>query len=301
MKQSLFKILLFFVLFCFIDQISRPLLMSLMAHAKTSALKNTWDMANLRHDDIVVLGSSRAMHHYDSRIIEDSTNMSCMNFGAMSNGIVLMYGRYKLLTKNHTPKLIIYDIHPPFDVEIGDNTKYIPSLRPYADNIDIQNLFNRIDCRENLKNHSTFYRFNSLLPELLSTQFSEDGNLYNGYAPLYGSMTKAPILDSPPPHKAEFDTLKLKLFEEMIEDCQKRGIKLLFFVSPAYQKSYADAAIPVVNICERKKVTVKIYDYNDVDSLSLMNYYYDSSHLNDAGVKIYTRKIINDIRKVLYN
>lgn len=191
-KKAVIKTLLFVVLLVIIDVLAKPMLMSLMAHAKPSAMKNLYDVATNCKKDIIILGSSRAMHHYDSRIISDSLKMSCLNCGAMSNGIVLMYGRYKLLTRHHNPKMIIYDLYPPFDLKEGDNSKYIPTLRPFADDENIRSLFARIDKWENLKVFSTLYRYNSLLPELVSVNFKEAKSLFDGYAPLYNTKPFTP-------------------------------------------------------------------------------------------------------------
>lgn len=295
-SKLLKRLLLFFLAFFLLDFVTGKLCLWMMSHAKPSTMRNMYDFYRGSNADIVVLGSSRAMHHYDSRIIEDSIGMKCMNYGAMSNGLILMYGRYKMLIKKHAPKMIIYDLHPPFDIEKSDNSKFIPSLRPFADYEDIRNYICRIDSGEKIKLYSFLYRFNSMLPELLATQFRSDNNLFGGYAPLQGTMKVSPSYVE---HKIiEPDTLKLHILEEMISDCRKRGIRICFFVSPAYNRNFSNAAQPFLQLL--KKYGVVCYCYDTKGSFPIdKQLFYDSYHLNDKGVTIFTKMIIPQIKETI--
>ena len=44
-------------------------------------------------EDIIIMGSSRASHHYVPEIISEELGMSCFNAGRDGNGIILQYGR----------------------------------------------------------------------------------------------------------------------------------------------------------------------------------------------------------------
>lgn len=300
MRIAAIKIIIFTIFFVLIDLLSRPVFMSLMANAKPSAMKNMYDITINCKKDIIVLGSSRAMHHYDSRIIADSLKMTCLNCGAMSNGIVLMYGRYKLLTRHHNPKIIIYDVHPPFDLIESDNSKYIPTLRPFAEDASIKKLFSRIDKWENLKCLCSLYRFNSLLPELLSVNFKEDQSLFDGYAPLYNIKEFTPPISQQTKKNIDikYDSLKISLFKEMIEDCQKRNIKLVFVISPSYHKNLIEEAEPIFQLCNEYKTPLLCYDSGRFPIEE--KYFFDSFHLNDLGAKHFTHMFVSDLLKYQY-
>ena len=212
-----------------------------------------------------------------------------------------MYGRYKLLTRHHNPKIIIYDVHPPFDLIEDDNSKYIPTLRPFADDKNIKSLFSQIDKWENLKNISTMYRYNSLLPELISVNFKAVNSLYEGYAPLYNTKPFVPpknIQQTKKNHCIKYDSLKISLFRDMIEDCQKRNIKLVFAISPSYHKKLTEEAEPIFRLCDEYKIPLLCYETGKFPIEE--KFYFDSSHLNDLGAKRFTNMFVSDLLKYQY-
>ena len=102
-------------------------------------------IADHAEEDILVFGSSRAVHHYNPDIIEDSLGLSCYNCGDDGSGIVLAYGRLLMLQERHQPKVVIYDVNPSFDLEVNDNHKYLGWLKSHYDREVIKPIFYAID------------------------------------------------------------------------------------------------------------------------------------------------------------
>lgn len=90
------------------------------------------------------MGSSRASHHYVPEIISEKLGMSCFNAGQDGNGIILQYGRWKMLSERYTPKLIIYDINPGFDMVVNDNMTYVDRLKPFCYEVAVKNYVSSI-------------------------------------------------------------------------------------------------------------------------------------------------------------
>ena len=63
------------------------------------------------NEDLLIMGSSRAAHHYVPQILEDSLGMTCYNAG--SDGECIYY-HYCLLAsmieRGHTPKVVVYEV-----------------------------------------------------------------------------------------------------------------------------------------------------------------------------------------------
>ena len=86
-------------------------------------------------EDIIIFGSSRASHHYDCKVFQDSLGLSCFNAG--KDGMTIIYASTILpvITERHKPKLIILDVNPEelsFKAGKEGEDFLISTLLPYA-------------------------------------------------------------------------------------------------------------------------------------------------------------------------
>ena len=65
--------------------------------------------------DILIFGSSRANHHYDTKIIEDASGLSAYNTGRDGNYIFFQNALLKSILKRYNPKQIILDFSGTFE------------------------------------------------------------------------------------------------------------------------------------------------------------------------------------------
>src|ERR1700744_3385387 len=79
--------------------------------------------------DYVVLGSSRASHHYDPHVFEQKLNASFYNGGRDAQGIFYSCAVASAIINRYTPKCIIIDVRPG-DFSGDDEGKLAPLL-PY--------------------------------------------------------------------------------------------------------------------------------------------------------------------------
>ena len=295
MKKFLLKVLIFFACVVVMDLAFGQFFSFLRTHAKGGSTANCEYIANRATDDIVILGSSRATHHYVPQIIEDSLGVTCYNCGEEGNGVVLAYGRLKMLTNRYKPKMIIYEITPSYDYGTTEpNNKYLGYLRPYYDNDGIKDVFDDFDDELfRIKMKSRMYQNTSrLLPNLLDIIITRDNN--KGYEPLYGRIKdeKHKKYDNPNAY-FECDSLKLEYVEKIIKLAKSKGIPIFFFISPRYGEDDMEAYRPAFSLCNKYDVPVCNYiDDKDVDNHS--QYFQDIGHLNDAGARFYTNKVIQE-------
>ena len=121
MKKALFKLLMFLLLFCLTDGLAGRL----FAYMQSQALSYSPEyIAHHANEDVIIFGSSKGGSNYNMELLNESTGMPCLNCADTGNGIIQMYGRYKLLTNRYTPKVIVYDVKPQFDLYKNDNKKY---------------------------------------------------------------------------------------------------------------------------------------------------------------------------------
>ena len=160
MKKFLFKILLLSIIIFVTDKSIGCIFKFLQHHSKGGDTGTMEYIANNMNEDILIFGSSRAIHHYDPRIIADSLLESCYNCGRDGNGIIFSYGMYQLFKDRYTPKVIIYDIMDEYDLLKNDNEKYLDWLRYYYNKSEIDSIFITVNSNEKYKMISQMRRYN---------------------------------------------------------------------------------------------------------------------------------------------
>ena len=81
MKKYIAKIFIFFVIMVSLDVVVGVLSDYLVTNAKSGATQKSEYICEKTKEDILIFGSSRAVHHYNPLIIQDSLNMTCYNCG----------------------------------------------------------------------------------------------------------------------------------------------------------------------------------------------------------------------------
>lgn len=190
MKKFLSGTVLFLLIAVILDIACGQMCSYLVNHAKGGDNGRNNYICNKVEEDILVFGSSRAIHHYNPVILADSLGMSCYNCGQDGNGIILNYGRMQLIWQRYRPKIVIYDVIPGFDLLSGeDNHKYLGWLKAYYDMPGIPEIFQSVDATEKYKMLSRMYRYNSKFLQIIADYIhpmQSDG--IKGFRPLEGEM-----------------------------------------------------------------------------------------------------------------
>lgn len=292
MKKYILHIILFFAIIVAFDFCFGKAFDYMVSHAKGGNTKEINDLLMKDKYDVIIMGSSRATHHYVPQMIEDSLGMTCYNAGADGNGIVLMYGRYKLITNRYNPKMILYDVVRGFDIaeysEDDHNRRYLAGMKDYFFQPGIKDIFTDVNWSEGIKNYSGLFRYNgdyfNHLRNFLTTMPMSD----KGYLPLYGEMKSDS--DNRDKSTPTLDTLKLSYVRKLAIDAKLRGIEFIFIASPRYG-SDSTSVQPVKEIAE--ELGIPFWDYMGAPDFQKREYYKDFAHLNDEGARKFTNEIIH--------
>lgn len=168
MKKFIAHIIIFFIVVSLMDVSFGYICRYLNSHAKGGDTQNHYYIAKECDKDILIFGSSRCSHHYVPKIIEDSLGMSCYNCGVDGNGIIYLYSRLLMMTNRYIPKVIIYDIQQNFDVEVGDNMRYLGWQKRFYDQSGLKEVFKMVNSMEQYKMWSQLYRYNGDFIQMLS-------------------------------------------------------------------------------------------------------------------------------------
>lgn len=304
MKRYAFKISIFLALMFILDRGFGLTMKYMQNHAKGGYGRHHNYILNETNENILIFGSSKAIHHYNPQILIDSLGMSCYNCGQDGNGIILFYGWWELMKKKHHPKMIIYDVNPSFDLLRGeDNNRYLGWLRSEYDNKDIKKVFEDIDPTEKYKMQSMMYRYNSKFLQNITDFFHPLFNISpNGYLPLNGEIDKMKIKESKNNGKEpsfDFDLQKISYMETFIKEAKEKGIQLFFVASPIwYGKDDAQFA-PLKEICYKQNIP--FYNYsNDPTYVHHNEMFKDGTHLNTYGADKFTKRICKTIKQTRF-
>lgn len=300
MKRFIIKIVVFFLIIAVIDQIGGRIIRYIDSNTKYGDVLTRKHITSHCTEDVVIMGSSRGFHHYDSQIMSDSLNLSCFNCAYEGLGILNMYGRYLLITRKHIPKVLIYDVFTQFDL-YNDDSEYISSiegLKLYADEPKIMNIFDDIVPLERYKLQSLLYRYNKEIYILYSLMRTKYPSPELGYAALDGTMDY-----EPEPYSAEYtnrqeDSVKLKYMRKLIHEARRKGTKIIFCISPRYGTTPNSDLNPIIKLAKEENVPL-LNHYTDKRFTTKKEYFKDTLHLNRTGATAYTKMIVGEIKQLI--
>ncbi len=263
---------------------------------KSGNLYRTTYSINKTKADILIVGSSRANHHYVSDIFEQRFHLTCYNTGSDGSYIFYHHAVLKAVLQRYVPKIVVLDLSE----NEFDNTRKsydrISTLLPYYNShLEMRSIIENRSIFEKYKLLSKIYPFNSMLFSLTLGDFKlikirKDD--FKGYIPLYRIWKKR--IKTKTEKKYELDYNKLEQYENFIKDCVGSGIQLFVFVSPYYKISnYTDRSVAVGQEIAQK-YHVKFFDCSK-DTLYTKNRFLfaDIVHLNDKGARLYTIKVVD--------
>lgn len=248
--------------------------------------------------DMIIVGSSRAVHHYVPSILEDSLGVSVYNCG--QDGCFFLYQNciINMVLDRYRPKTIIWDIQPGCFNVLGDEREYqnIRYLSPYYEKSPwATGYINSEERLSSLKMKCRMFAYNSKLHYFLLPLVVRGIPMKNGYIPLPSEGYEYPELSSDYADCSEYESNmdKLGLFASTIERCQTESVEILIVVSPCFitaNNAYLGA------IADLQKVAAEsgcpLYDYSNL-LLTEPNKFYDNCHLNHNGAVAFTEMIIN--------
>lgn len=294
MKKFLLGILAFFLAVAAIDVVTGFVGDYVRGHAKGGDTDKMYYISSRMRDSVVVMGSSRAGHHYNPRVLADTLGVPCYNAGIDGNGIVLMYGLFCLMTERYTPQTIIYEVTPEFDIAPNDNVRYIDRLKPYAGHPEVRALLGEVNAAEPVKCLSGMYRYNKRIVNMLSDNVRPQKQYERGYEPFHDTMRVVPD-DAAFRANDGVDSLKLKYLDLLAKRCRQKGIDLIFVASPMWHGLGEEALEPARRVAAANGVPFVSF-YADSAFVDNAGYYKDSYHLNDTGATEFTRRLASLLR-----
>ncbi len=253
------------------------------------------------NEDILVYGSSRAMHTYDPRVFKEELGLSCFNCGRNASTIIYHAAILPsaLDRQPPLPKAIILDVTPKeLSWRNGEdgNDVLAGMILPYVNkNKHFEKMANELFPKELMKAKiSKLYPYNSMLLSIIRNYSVKGNDNIEGYIPLFGNKaSRQPITLK---INTEVDDYAKRKFEFFVKEVTARRIPLYVIISPAFVEPFPDTKSEVATKEILARYNVPLWDYSVDTAFRKRKYFYDNIHLNEKGATAFSEFIAKRIK-----
>lgn len=262
--------------------------------------------------DIAIYGSSRAWTHVDPQILQDSLGLTAYNFGIDGLNFSLQYFRHKeYFGHNKKPKIIIIsgDIFT-FEEEEGfyNYEQVLPYMffnKNYIESRELFKIFRISDFYIPLKRYlgQTWEIARAIL--VASGLENEPLARNSGFMGIEREWNQdfKQALRTKGSLKVKIDYRLLCLFMKFINECDKYNIKVVLIYSPEYieGRSFIENREQVLGLWDKIADSrgLVFLDYTKDSIGNHKEYFFNSTHLNKQGSKLFSQKLATDLKRII--
>lgn len=255
---------------------------------------------------IVVVGSSRASHHYVTQIMEDTLGMSAYNVAR--DGCFFSYNCCVVnsILDRYSPELIIWENGTEYLFNGFDDP--LENLYPYykRNKWVTSAIQEELPWTEYVRLCSRIYQYNSVMHRILM-RYLRRSSFYDetekGYMPLQPkSLRKALELKPIACNYTELSRTKVERFRATLSRAQEKGVKVVVVDSPMYRLCDVnnESAVEMRKICKMYG-TLFLNNSQLPEFINHPEYFNDATHMNSIGSISYTKYVLRQIKEYLSN
>lgn len=256
--------------------------------------------------DLIILGSSRAWVQVSPFVLDTTLSVSAYNLGMDGSQFSQQYDRYLLYRKyNKMGKCVVwvFDFHSFTKAGgIVHHQQYLPYLSIPA----IQGMLSQYNQPFGIVDYyGPLVKYNNEVPLIAEGLKCYCGNIskpvkYKGYRS-QNSPWKVPKTAKLPDYKT--DSATITAFQTFLKTAQTEGIQVFLVFAP-YQHDVPERnkmrnAILTQLLIGEKQYGAHVLDYTTDTLCQNKTYFYNYSHLNRTGAKLFSVKLARDIRGLL--
>ena len=251
----------------------------------------------------IIMGASHATHGIHPRYLE-TERLNVFNFAFNGASPVFNLNWYKKVFQPNYPKpcCVIYGVHwVMFDGQFlqrkfEQDSKYFPLqffLKEFGDFKTLNTLI--------LNRFALIRERRQIMPRIFKKKQSSDvypvSRYYRGYIPFETQRD----LDKKDRVEPKIDPDQLKAFEELLNEFQREGIRVIFVQIPDYIPGRDSTTIErnmdlLKKIAEGRKIPFLNYETEKVTEINYNRaYYVDWAHLNGRGSEAFSKLLRNDL------
>jgi hypothetical protein len=252
---------------------------------------------------IVVSGSSRALNHFDPRVIQRTTGLSAFNIGVNGSQTDMQLAVLKTyLTHNTRPSLVVLSLDS-FTFVTSHGGVYFPGqYLPYLKQDDLYHALREINPSFWKSKYLPLYGY--AVEDMNFTWLKGLGGLlglnpvenrYLGFEPrdtVWTGDFERLRESNPGGVRFTIEPDGVRDFEGMITFCEQRGIPVLLVYSPVYHEMQALEANRDEVFGRFREIAgrhgVPLWDYSASPISLRKEYFYNSQHLNAGGAAAFS-------------
>jgi hypothetical protein len=253
--------------------------------------------------ETIILGSSRAAHHYSSPVISEILHSTTYNAGKDKQRLRYSLALLYMIYQRYSPKEIILDLNPTAFEKNENGLDELSVLLPYySTHPEIRSIVNERNRFEWIKTYSDLYRYNSLPLKILFNSISSerDAKESAGYVPLIIHKELIPRTPDSLPASQPIDSSLIECFRKIITLSKNNGSRLIIIVSPIYYKLPDNLQTMEIakSICAEEHISFMDYSQSPQFLDHGPEMFLDKGHLNDSSAIVFSTLLSRDLLKV---
>jgi len=287
------RLLAFALLLVLLDAGTGRLLDALHATVGEGQLVGQVNSAIRAHADVLVLGASTALHHYDDRALTQRLGLRTFAAGVDGRGVVFSRGLLALATAAHPPRLVV------FDVSYSDRDRTSAQLLSpfYGRNAVVSGILGR-DWRNRVKLTSRAYRYNGLMLPILANRGTPP--MPWGFEPLDGALPADAVPGGPVRPDRGLGPWFDRELRKLVADARSHGARIVFVESPTWGGRVGpQAMVEFERVARELDVPFHHLTPERCPELAHAALYRDRAHLNRQGAEVFTRRVADLLEQEL--
>lgn len=298
------KILIFTILVIILDFLVGSGLDYLFFKQKVGLYARTTYGLEKTTADLLIFGSSSAIHHYNPSIFEDTLKLTAYNQGR--DGIDILYHSaiLKGILTRYYPKIVILNLSP-YELSTALSYDRLAALLPYCDkHPEMKKIVSLKSKFETWKLYSKIYPYNSTFLTIINGFKGNDRKRIEekGYVPLFNSIDTNNFIKEDFSRPQHIDPNRVNALSGFIDDCKRSNTSVYLIFSPvfSFDKEFTETTKVAMGISKEKGVACLNF-MNDPRFKGQASFFQDNGHMNHAGAtrfsKIVAGYIIKDMQK----
>lgn len=237
--------------------------------------------------DVLILGSSRAIHHYDDGLLADSLGLNVINTGVQGVNSIFEYALLKEVLDSSNVRFVVVDLLPN---EFYPKKRMVSekNLIPYCGVSDaVKEILKEDDNSNKMAVYSYLLSMNSSIHKL---RHNRQEHYFAGLQAL-----ENPPLEFGKKYETERDAFSVECLKNLFSLAKEKSVEIIAVVSPSV--SVFDSTTEGMEICD--SLGVPLYDFSHWEGVHEHpeKYFVDNTHMNLTGAHEFTLAMLPILRK----